>query len=156
MVNLIFTIILPALSPIICAILAFMQNRKTKMDERYRNERKEYEALLEQERKREEEEQANRLQEIELSISNLNTQVKDLRKDVDIQKVERQLDQLHVMNSLNFEYVQSLSDVVITIGNAIISSDLVDDTVKKSLSREVETHKNKENSITQELIKIIV
>ena len=155
-IQVVFTIILPAISPIIFAVLAFLQNRKIKADERYRNERKKTESLREKERKREEEAQASRLKEIEESISKLNHEVKDLRSDIDIQKVERQLDQLHVMNSLNFEYVQSLSDVVITIGDAMASSTLIDDSVKKKLAREVGSHKNKENTVMQELIKIIV
>lgn len=151
----IFYLIMSAISPIAVALLGFYQTRKEKRDKSYREYREENERLRMKEEEKYKQTQEERLQAMENSMEKLCQELNELRKDVDIQKVEKQLNQLHILNEFNFEYIQSLSSVVLVMGETISSSDLLDEPAKQRLQTEVMNHKHKEAGITNKLYKVI-
>ena len=104
---------------------------------------------------REKKENDDKLKKMEDNMEKIIEELSELRKDVDIQKIEKQLNQLHFLNEFNFEYVQSLSSVVLTMGDTLSASSILDDESKHRLQEEVATHRSKEAEITKKLYKVI-
>lgn len=151
----IFYLIMSAISPIAVAILGVYQTRKEKRDNSYREYREENERFRLEEEEKYKKAQEEKLQDLEKALEKMCEEINTLRKEIDIQKVEKQLNQLHILNEFNFEYIQSLSSVVLVMGETISSSTLLDDTAKQRLQIEVANHKNKEAGITNKLYKVI-
>lgn len=151
----IFYLVMTAISPIAVAILGVCQTRREKRNVTYRQYREENEQLHLKEEEKYKKAQEEKLQAMEKSMEKLCEELNALRKEVDIQKVEKQLNQLHILNEFNFEYIQSLSSVVLVMGETISSSSLLDDASKQRLQTEVANHKNKEAGITNKLYKVI-
>lgn len=144
-----------AFATIAVAILGFIQLRESKKNEADRELRAQNEQLQEEARKREKEEQNEQMQEMRNAIEALTTEVKELRQDYDISNIEKQLNTLHFLNEFNFEYIQSLSNVVLNMGDALSSSSTIDDSVRGTLKNEISKHKTLEKEITQKLVKIV-
>lgn len=153
-VNIFYTI-MSAITPIAVAILGIYQTRQEKRNRTYREYREENEQLRIKEEEAYKRAQEEKLHTMEQSMERVCKELNELRKDVDMQKVEKQLNQLHILNEFNFEYIQSLSSVVLVMGETISSSSMLDASAKQRLQIEVENHKKKEAGITNKLYKVI-
>ena len=151
----IFYLIMSAITPIAVAVLGYLQNKKLKNDAAYRKLREEKEQLEQQQKKEVDERNNKKLNTLETSIFKLTNDVKDLKEDVDIQRIEQQLTQLHTLSEFNFEYIQSLSSIVLVMGETISSSDMLDNESKTRLQHEVDAHKKKEIEMASDLHKLI-
>ena len=151
----IFSIVITAITPITVAILGYLQNKKIKNDEAYRKLRDEKEELEAKQKKENEEKNAKKLNTMEESIGNLAKDVETLREEVEIEKIKNQLNHLHMLNEFNFEYIQSLSKVVITMGETISSSELIDNDAKLRLQSAVDTHNNIDSKLRKDMYKIL-
>ena len=157
-----FGIIFNAAVTIVVAILGWQQRVKRKEDEQYREVREQLEKEREDNLLKENEEKERRLKSIEDSISNLSKDVGELQKTVtalsteQIDDIKHQLKNLHIMESNNFVYIHSLSNVVVTIGEVLNGSTTLDSKAKDKLDECIEQHKKKETGIHEKLIKLIM
>jgi len=132
-----------AISPILVGILSYLFRKDTKA------RKLEAQIIAEKEKQRE-----NKLNEMNEQIQQLANEVKELKAKYDISKIEKQFEQLRSLNEFNFGYLQNLSSLVISIGDAIVKSDIVTDE-KSTLEKSIETFKMKEISLVSDLYKII-
>lgn len=151
-----FSTIVTAINPIFIALLGFLQVSKSKKDDKYRKlqaEKEELEAKNKQQRDREATEQMDKLK---ATIGKLSNEVEQLQDNINIERIERQLSQLHTLNELNFGYIKSLSGVVLSIGEVLSSSDAIKESDKDKLQEEIRVHKAEEKKISEQLYKIIM
>lgn len=152
----VFGMLLSAFTTLAVAWMGVQQSKKTKETEEYRKLKDEKDALL-REKEEESQKQLNeRLSNMESHIASLSGEMTALNDEIDMKKIESQLSQLHVLNEVNFEYVQSLSGVVSAIGESLTSSTLVSDDDKEKVEKKIDDHKEKEGKITSNLYKITV
>lgn len=158
----IFGILINGAVTILVAVMGWQQRAKRKDDEEYRELREKLEKEREDNLLKEREEEERRLKSIETSIANLSTDVGELQKTVKALSVEQlvdiklQLKNLHTMESHNFVYIHSLSNVVVNIGEVLNRSTTLDSKEKDKLDECIEEHKKKETDIHEKLIKLIM
>ena len=157
-----FSILVNAAVTIFVAILGWQQRAKRKEDEAYRELREKLEKDKEDAIMREKEEEEKRLVSIESSISRLSKDVGELQETVrelsteQLTDIKNQLKNLHTMESKNFGYIRSLSNVVVTIGEVLNGSTTIESKSKDKLDECIEEHKKKESDIHEALIKLIM
>lgn len=157
-----FTCIMSSLTTIVVAAIGLYQKKKAKETTEYRRLREELEQekqkQLDQERKKEEQ----RLASLEESVNSMKDDVKSLKDDMQILTktnmvhINEQLSHLHVLQSSNMEYIESLSNVVLGIGEILDDSETVSDNDKKKLLHSMDTHKHTQSELHNKLYKIIV
>ena len=152
----IFATIMTAITPLLIAILGYFQVKKEKEDKKYRELREETEKLQKEKENAERDEHNTKLENMQKNMDHLVTEVAELRKDVDIQKIEKQLNQLHSLNEFNFEYIQSLSSVVLIMGDTMADMPGLDADSKTRLRREIDAHQKKEGTIVSQLYKVLI
>lgn len=151
----IFSMVVTAITPIAIAVIEVKNAKRAKSDKAYRELREQNEQLQKAEDKREREETNAKFNNITETVNKLLTDVEELREEVDIQKIERQLEQMHKLNEFNFEYIQSLSSVVLVMGDTLATSNLLTEDSKEKIQKEITFHRNKEADITRNLYKVI-
>lgn len=155
-------ILVNAVVAIIVAILGRQQWRKNKKDEEYRKLREELEREKEAKVMEEKEESEKRLKNIENNISDLTKEVGELQKTMtaltqdQLEDIQKQLTNLHTMESKNFIYIHSLSTVVVNIGEVLNGSSTIDTKSKDKLEVCIDHHRKKENDIHENLYKLIM
>jgi hypothetical protein len=152
----IFSTVMTAITPITVAIIGYFQVKKNNDDKKYRALRDQNEKLQKDQEKAERDKQTAKIENMQKNMDHIVTEVAELRKDVDIQKIEKQLNQLHSLNEFNFEYIQSLSSVVLIMGDSLASMPGLDSDAKTRLKREIDAHTKKEGAIVNQLYKILV
>lgn len=158
----IFNTIMASLSTILVAYLGYRQNRKTKEDEEYRRLREQYDEERAEAIKKEKEEEEKRLKKIESNIQDLHDDVEKLHETMndivklDLEEITKQLKNLHTMQTNNFSYIGSLSNVVVNIGESLARSDVLNDTTNDHLSEIIEEHRKIETDIHTQLYKMIL
>lgn len=144
------------------AVLGWQQRVKRKDDEAYRELREKLEKEKEDAILKKKEEEEKRLTSIESNISELTKDVGKLQEIVkeltteQLTDIKNQLKNLHTMESKNFVYIRSLSNVVVTIGEVLNGSSTIESKSKDKLDECIEEHKKKESDIHETLIKLIM
>lgn len=144
------------------AYLGYKQNVKTKEDEEYRKLKDQLEAEREEREQEEKLEQEERLKSIEAKIGTMSDNVNNLAdtietlRDKNIPKIVEQISHLHTMESKNFDYIQSLSNVVVDIAETMTESYAIDDEAKSKIKNTISSHKKSEQDIHTQLIKLIM
>lgn len=149
-------IIMTAFTTITVAVIGAVQKKKSKETSEYRKLKDENERLQQEKEDAWKENQNTRLKRIENSISVLTGEIANLKDGNHFEIIENQLSQIHTLNQVNFEYMQSISNVVKLIGDAVSESDLIDDDAKVRLDKELSDHNDKEDEIVKKLYKIII
>lgn len=144
--------VLVAVTPIIVAYLTYRTNKKSKEDKEYRELREKYEEEIRvnQEKKRQE-----RDEELDKKFSGLKEDLNKVQtelKEFDTKAITKQLDDLVEISEINLEYSQSLSKVVVTIGEAIRDSDIIESC---DISDAIREHQDNERKITNKLYKVL-
>lgn len=141
------------LTPIIVAWFGYRQTKSQKQSDEYIKLRDKYESEQEKSRKEEVEQQKKQFEEFGKSLQELQKQVKAIQdsQTTSSSKVEQDLVSLVNMSNVNFEYCQSLSRVVGTIGEALGTVDSVDEEV---ITKAIEKHKDDEQSLIRRIYKI--
>ena len=157
----IVTCILTSITTISVAALGLYQTRKSKETEDYRKLRDSLEKERQEKLKEEKEREEERLDAIEKSLKEMRTDVESLKDDMDTLKttnitgIKTQLEHLHLIQTSNFSYIESLSNVVVQIGESLDSSNAIDDNNKKSMTEQITNHKAIESRIHQQLLQVI-
>lgn len=158
----VFGIVINAIVAIIVAVLSYRQSVKEKNDKEYRELREQLEIEREENLLKEKKEQENRLASIENNVKTLTDDVDKLSKCVEtltndhIKDITKQLENLHTMESNNFSYIHSLSNVVVNIGETLNDSKIIEGKPKDKLEACIEEHKKIEMDIHNQLYKLII
>ena len=156
------SIFINAAVTVFVAVLGWQQRVKRKDDEAYRELREKLEKEKEDAILKKKEEEEKRLTSIESNISELTKDVGKLQEIVkeltaeQLTDIKNQLKNLHTMESNNFVYIRSLSNVVVTIGEVLNGSSTIESKSKDKLDECIEEHKKKESDIHERLIKLIM
>lgn len=143
-------------STIVVAAIGVYQKKIEKKNDDYQKLREENEQLTNEERKRNAQKEEERFLRLEKSVERLSTDVSELKKSINLDNISKQLTQLHSLNELNFEYVQSLSSVVTNVAESLVSSHSLNEDTKEKLMAETDKHKKIEDDITKRLYKFTV
>lgn len=136
----VFEIVITCLSPIIVAIIGCMQARRDKADKKYRELREQYDREKEDREAKEKEESDMALEEIKNSIKTMSDEIAELKIASKHQEINDELKALVKATTYNFEYSQSLSNVIDAIGTALQQSDNIPhDEINKAIEKHRET-----------------
>lgn len=157
----IITAIMSSITTIVVAMLGVFQARRAKETSEYKKLQDELNAEREKQRKIKEEEDEMRWVNIEKSVEKIQHNVEQLEKDLgnltdnSLSDIAEQLSHLHLLQTDNFGYIQSLSNVVLTIGETLNDSDVLDDESKSKMMKSISTHRDNEEKLHKKLYTII-
>jgi len=157
-----FTCVTSSLTTIVVAALGLYQSKKTKEAEEYRKLREKLDEKKHKELTKEKEEEEKRFQELEASVNAMQKDVRDLKDGMKIltttnlQNIADQLSRLHTLQVGNLTCVESLSNVVLVIGETLDGSSVVNNSDKDRLSKSIERHHEVEEKVRKDLYNIIV
>jgi len=152
----ILSILISAATTIIVALIGVNQNKRAKESEDFKALVEENENIRREQEEQRRIEEDERLTRIENSIESLSAGLKDVRESFSIEEIETQLSNLHTVGATNFEYIQSLSNVVTTVGECLSLSDVLNAEETSKMQKEIHAHREKESEINTRLIKIII
>ena len=155
--------IITIITPFAIAYLAYISTKKEKKEEKYRLLQKKAEQerdmlLLEKEEKKEEvfdkliKDIAIMKTDFSKDINNLNKRVEEIAKANNIEALNNQLSKLALISTVNFEYSQSMSTVVVTIGEALQKSTYDEN---NDISHAISKHKEDEKTLIGKMYKMI-
>ena len=136
----IFTCIMTSITTLSVAFLGYFQSKKAKENEEYKKLREQLEEERNKKAQEKEEKEEARLQELERIVQSLNDDVSELTDCVEqltkcqIKEMYEQLEHLHTFQTDNFSYMQSLSNVVTTIGESLHDSGTIDVKSKEKIT----------------------
>ena len=151
-----FSIIMTSLTTIIVAAIGLRQAKVEKQNEEYRRLEGEHADMLRDLEEKRQQSYDKRFNKLESDVKEMRDDLNAIKEEFDLLKLSNQLTQLHTLNQLNFEYVQSLSGVVSIIGEILVSSTIMDDSTKDRMHKEIDKHKHETEKISSDLIKIII
>ena len=146
----IFTCIMTSITTLSVAFLGYFQSKKAKENEEYKKLREQLEEERNKKAQEKEEKEEARLQEFERIVQSLNDDVSELTDCVEqltkcqIKEMYEQLEHLHTFQTDNFSYMQSLSNVVTTIGESLHDSGTIDVKSKEKITKSIESHRKTE------------
>jgi len=138
------------LTPIILAIISFRASKRQKEDKANNELQKKYDAKIAEERANNEKKRDESIQSIKQDMENLKTQVEKIEETIDMGKIEKSLSQLVDISSINMKYSQSLSGLVVTIGEAIKETSKDD-----NISKAIQAHQAIERDLMNKIYKAI-
>ena len=146
-------LIITCLSPIIVAYFGYISTKQQKQTKEFIDLQSKFNNLNEQNKKKEVEAQKKAIEGIQQSITELQTQMNELKSTVNIKGINDQLKDIIEISHINFEYSQSLSQVICAIGDCIDNSQ-VDKTSAAGFKKELDRHKSAEREFVNRIIKI--
>lgn len=155
------TCIMTSLTTISVAVLGLAQSKRAKETAEYKKLREQLESERQQKQESKEQEDAKRLEAIEKSLREMKSDVEGLKSDMhiltnsELANIMQQLSHLHTFQADNFAYMQSLSNVVLAIGESLNESDAVDKEDKEKMNNTIESHRKIEQAIYKKLYSII-
>ena len=148
-----FQIIMTAITPIIVGWFGYAAAKNEKQTKKYieaQEELKKANAVI---KSKEMDEMQKHFDKLDKSISKLTKQVEVLEKSIDkVSEIDRRIDGLVTMSNVNFEFCNSLSSVITSIGNALDSSDVID---SNTLQQDLTNHKKKAEELVNKAVKIV-
>ena len=153
--------VLSSITTLSVAALGLYQTKKTRETEEYRKIRSEIDqknAEIEEANKKKQE---DRFQKMESSLKDLKSDVSDLKDsivktDQSIKSISNKLGTLHTISSNNFVYMESLSNVVMEIGEAIDDMTDVPDAEKKKLYVLITEHRAQGQKLRNDVYNCII
>ena len=138
-------------TPIVVAWFGYKQAKSQKQTKEYQELQSKYEAKKEELRKKEAEDQKAQFEEFKESLESLRGEVREIKEAQTNSKVERDIASLVTMSNINFEYCQSLSKVIGSIGEALSNVPTVD---SGTIDSALEKHKDEEQALVRRIYKI--
>lgn len=161
----ILTCIMSSITTFAVAFLGYFQSKKVKEDDEYKKLRDQLEEERNIKTQEKEEQEEKRFHELEKIVESLSNDVVNLTDCVDrisetqvkdISDINNQLKNLHTIQTDNFSYMQSLSNVVTTIGELLHNTDEFDLNSKDKIAQSIENHRKTEQEIHKKLYNIVV
>lgn len=154
MLEVVMTVI-TCLSPIIVAYFGYISTKQQKQTKEFIDLQTKFNTMNEQTKKKEAEEQKAAIEGIQKSVAELQKQINTLKSSVDnLNGINSQLKDIMEISHINFEYSQSLSQVICAIGDCIDSASVDNDSANKFQS-ELDRHKNEEREYVNRILKIV-
>ena len=142
-----FTTLVTCLSPIIVAYFGYITTRQQKQTKEFIELQTKYNEQNEAMKKQEIEEQKRAIQSIKESVDKLQKQIDRM----DINQINNQLDNILELTHINFEYSQSLSQVICAIGDCIENVHIgVAQTAK--FQKELARHQEEERTFVSRIL----
>ena len=148
------TTLITCLSPIIVAYFGYITTRQQKQTKEFIELQTKYNEQNESMKKQEIEDQKKAIKAIKDSVEKLQQQFDELNgKFTSFEQINNQLEDILELSHVNFEYSQSLSEVICAIGDCIESANVSQDKVNK-FQKELERHKEEERKFVSRILKI--
>lgn len=153
--------ILTSITTLSVAALGLYQTKKTRETEEYRKIRSEIDQknleISEAAKKKQEE----RFQKMESNLKDLKEDVSELKRSMNetgttIKNISTKLGTLHTISSNNFVYMESLSNVVMEIGQAIDDMSDVPSEEKHKLFMLIDDHRKQGQKLRSEVYSCII
>ncbi len=144
--------VITCLSPIIVAYFGYMSSKQQKQTKEFIELQTKYNQMNESNKKKELEDQKNAIAGIQQSVKDLQDQMNDLKMSINIDDINIKLKDIIEISQVNFEYSQSLSQVICAIGDCIDGSN-VDKDAAKSFKHELNKHQENEREYVQRIFK---
>lgn len=149
----VFQIVMTCLSPIIIAWFGYSASKNEKQTKKYMQSQEELKQANAKLKEKEKEELKTHFDKIDKSINSLTKQVQNLEQSISkISEIDKRIDGLVEMSNVNFEFCNSLSAVISSIGNALDSSDVID---SGTLQTDLATHRKKAEELVNRAVKIV-
>lgn len=132
-------------SPIFIAWCGWKISVTDRQNKAYRELRQQYDESMEKQRKKEQQEQANAIASTAKKVDELTAEVTEIRRIQENQNIAEDIHELTKLVNINFEYCQSLSDVVSTMGQTSNNKDV---------QEAVAQHKKTEHDLVSRIYKI--
>lgn len=133
------------LTPIILAYLGYFVQKREK-------EAKETRIIREKYEKQQEEKRLEKEKKMDDDIKKIQTDIDDIKNVMNIEEVTKSLDKLVTMSTVNMDYYQSLSHVVVRMGVAMRDSDIGQ---SDQLFKAIEDHLENERELNNKIYKAI-
>lgn len=140
-----FKDIITIFTPIILAYLGFVTQRKEKDAKETRVIREKYE-------RQQEEKRAEKEKKMTDDIKKIQNDIDEIKNVMNIEEVTKSLDKLVAMNTINMDYYQSLSHVVVKMGIAVKNTEIGQ---SDQLMKAIEDHLEKERELNNQIYKAI-
>ena len=144
-----FTTLVTCLSPIIVTYFGYITTRQQKQTKEFIELQTKYNEQNEAMKKQEIEEQKRAIQSIKESVDKLQKQIDRM----DINQINNQLDNILELTHINFEYSQSLSQVICAIGDCIENAHIGEAQTAK-FQKELARHQEEERTFVSRILKI--
>ena len=151
-----FGVIMSSVTAIAVAAIGYFQAKSNKKQEEYNRLREENERIVREQEEQRKHEEEERLLRIEAKIETISSEVVEIKSSNNMANIEKQLNKLHTLNAMNFEYIQSISNAVCALGESISTSESLTTSERKKLESGIAAHKEKENHIVEKLYNIVV
>ena len=157
----VFTCVMTSVTTIAIAVLGFFQTKRSKETEKYRKLKDQLEAERQKKVDEEKMKEEKRLQALEASVNDMKTEVQALKEDMlgltskNLANIQQQLAHLHVLQTGNMTYIESLSNVVLAIGETIDDSPSITASDKAKLSDMIKDHRKVASETRSGLYNII-
>lgn len=146
--------VITCLSPIIVAYFGYIATKQQKQTKEFIDLQTKYNTQNEALKKKEMEDQKQSIDAIRKSVADLQKQIIDLKQQVDLSKINDQLENIINISQVNFEYSQSLSQVICAIGDCIESAHVGEAQTKK-FKTELERHQSEERKFVNRIFKVV-
>ena len=141
--------LITCLSPIIVAYFGYMTTRQQKQTKEFIELQTKYNQQNENLKKQEIEEQKKAIAEIKSSVDKLQDQINKM----DIEHINTQLGNIIQLSHINFEYSQSLSQVICAIGDCIENAH-IEEAPTARFQQELARHQKDEREFASRILKI--
>lgn len=149
----IFQIIMTCISPIIIAWFGYSASKNEKQTKKYMESQEQLKQANDKLKDKEKKELQEHFNKLDNSITSLKNQVNKLEASISkISEIDKRIEGLVEMSNVNFEFCNSLSAVISSIGNALDSSDVIN---SETLQNDIATHKAKAEALVNRAVKIV-
>ena len=154
------TTLITCISPIIVAYFGYIATRQQKQTKEFIELQTKYNQQNEAMKKQEAEEQKQAIKSIKDSVDQLQHQFNELNgkfnsldQRMDISRINDQLNNILELSHVNFEYSQSLSEVICAIGDCIETANVGKPQAER-FQKELERHNEDERKFVSRILKI--
>lgn len=139
-------------TPFLLALMAYLNKKRDKQileDQKYKDK---YFQGIEVKRLEDETMRDRAIEEIRKDVVTLSGQMIKFEESVDMVEISKVLNKLLDINAINMEYSQSLSRVVVSIGESLKKSD---SSGSENIAKVIEAHLQAERDLTNKIYKSI-
>lgn len=147
-----FKDIVSLFTPLLLAYFSYLTVKKEKHEKENKILRDKYEKEMENKRNAIDKKRDDAINAIRDDVSTLQDQIQKLEGAVDMKEINKSLNKLVDISSFNIEYSQSLSHVVVTIGETLKKSNPNSvDIIEKAIEAH---HKTERDMLQNEMFKV--
>lgn len=151
----IFTTIITCLTPIFVAWGGWKVSLSQKESKRYHELLDKYNKERDDNEKAKEAAREEREQAMDEKITKLEKMVADLANSTESSDLEERVEKLYSLTTINHDYIQSVSNVMISIGEGLVLSGALKPETESSVHEAIDKHRATEKELQQKIYKIV-